>query len=34
MPLTLPAYQGRFRAVAEGWLEDGTPVRAEFTFEI
>ena len=34
IPLILPAYQGHFRAVAEGWLEDGTPVRAEFTFEI
>lgn len=34
IPLTLPAYQGRFRAVAEGWLDDGSPVRAEFSFEI
>jgi hypothetical protein len=34
IPLILPAYQGHFRAVAEGWLEDGTPVRAEFAFEI
>ena len=34
IPITLPAYEGRFRAVAEGWLEDGTPVRAEFCFEV
>ena len=34
IPLTMPAYGGRFRAVAEGWLEDGTPVRAEFCFEV
>jgi hypothetical protein len=34
IPLTLPAYTGRFRAMTEGWLEDGTPVRAEFCFEV
>jgi len=34
IPLTMPSYEGRFRAVAEGWLEDGTPVRAEFSFEV
>ena len=34
IPLTMPAYTGRFRAVAEGWQEDGTPVRAEFSFDV
>ncbi len=34
IPLTAPSYSGRFRVVAEGWKADGTPVRAEYTFEV
>ena len=34
IPLTMPAYAGRFRAVVEGWKADGTPVRAEYSFEV
>ena len=29
-----PAYSGRFKAVAEGFTEDGKPVYQEFTFEV
>jgi hypothetical protein len=29
-----PGYSGRFKAVAEGFTEDGTPVYQEFTFEV
>ena len=29
-----PGYAGRFRAVAEGFTEDGKPVYQEFTFEV
>lgn len=29
-----PSYAGRFRAVAEGIAEDGTPVHHEWTFEV
>lgn len=32
--ITAPAYAGRFRVVAEGWKADGTPVRAEYSFEV
>ena len=32
--LTTPGYSGRFKAVAEGFTEDGTPVYQEFTFEV
>jgi hypothetical protein len=34
IPITAPSYPGRFRVVAEGWKADGTPVRAEYTFEV
>ena len=29
-----PSYSGRFRAVAEGLAEDGSPVHSEWTFEV
>ena len=32
--ITAPAYTGKFRVVAEGWQADGTPVRAEYSFEV
>lgn len=32
--LHLPGYLGRFRIVAEGLAADGTPLRAETTFEV
>jgi len=34
IPVHMPGYAGRFRAVAEGWTPDGTPVRAECVFEV
>lgn len=34
IPLTMPGYAGRFRVVVEGWKADGTPVRAEYGFEV
>lgn len=34
IPITAPAYAGRFRVVAEGWKADGTPIRAEYSFEV
>ena len=34
IPITAPSYPGRFRVVAEGWKADGTPVRAEYSFEV
>ncbi len=32
--LRAPTYSGRFRAVAEGLAEDGSPIHAEWTFEV
>ena len=32
--LTAPGYAGRFKAVAEGFTDDGKPVYQEFTFEV
>ena len=32
--LTTPGYAGRFKAVAEGFTADGTPVYQELTFEV
>ena len=32
--ITAPGYAGRFKAVAEGFTEDGKPVCQEFTFEV
>ena len=32
--INTPGYSGRFKAVAEGFTEDGTPVYQEFTFEV
>ena len=34
IPLTAPAYEGRFRVVAEGLSADGKPVRAVTSFEV
>jgi hypothetical protein len=34
LEFTTPGYAGRFRAVAEGFTEDGSPVRQEFFFEV
>lgn len=34
LSITAPAYTGRFRVVAEGCKADGTPVRAEYSFEV
>jgi hypothetical protein len=32
--INTPGYSGRFKAVAEGFTEDGKPVSQEFTFEV
>lgn len=32
--ITAPGYSGRFKAVAEGFTEEGTPVFREFSFEV
>lgn len=32
--LHTPGYTGRFRAVADGLADDGTPIHCEFTFEV
>ena len=32
--ITTPGYSGRFKAVAEGFAEDGTPIYQEFSFEV
>lgn len=32
--ITAPGYSGRFKAVAEGFTEDGTPVYQAFSFEV
>ena len=32
--LRTPGYAGRFRVVAEGRLSDGSPIRAEYTFDV
>ena len=34
IPIHAPAYPGHFRVTAEGWTEDGRPVRAEYSFEV
>lgn len=34
IPIRTPAYAGRFRIVAQGRLQDGTPLHAEYTFEV
>ena len=34
IPIHTPAYPGRFRAHVEGWLEDGTPVKASYCFDV
>ena len=34
LEFTAPGYSGRFKAVAEGFTEDGTPVYQVFTFEV
>lgn len=34
LTLTLPSYTGVFRVKAEGWTASGTPVHAEYTFEV
>ena len=34
LEFTTPGYAGRFKAVAEGFAEDGTPVYQEFSFEV
>ena len=34
LEFTAPAYAGRFKAVAEGFTKDGTPIYQEFTFEV
>jgi len=34
LEFTSPGYAGRFKAVAEGFTKDGTPVYQEFTFEV
>ena len=34
LEFTAPGYAGRFKAVAEGFAEDGTPIYQEFTFEV
>ena len=34
IPLHTPAYTGRFKVVAEGWTSDGSPLRAEYSFEV
>ena len=34
LEFTAPGYSGRFKAVAEGFTEDGKPIHQEFTFEV
>ena len=34
LEFTAPGYAGRFKAVAEGFTVDGTPIYQEFTFEV
>ena len=34
LEFTTPGYAGRFKAVAEGFTEDGKPIYQEFTFEV
>ena len=34
LEFTVPGYAGRFKAVAEGFAEDGSPIYQEFTFEV
>ena len=34
LEFTAPGYTGRFKAVAEGFTEDGKPIHQEFTFEV
>ena len=34
LEFTAPGYAGRFKAVAEGFTEEGTPVYQEFSFEV
>ena len=34
LEFTAPGYAGRFKAVAEGFTEDGNPIYQEFTFEV
>ena len=34
LEFTAPGYAGRFKAVAEGFTEDGKPIHQEFTFEV
>jgi hypothetical protein len=34
LEFTTPGYAGRFKAVAEGFTKDGTPIYQEFTFEV
>lgn len=34
LEFTAPGYAGRFKAVAEGFTEDGQPIHQEFVFEV
>ena len=34
LEFTTPGYAGRFKAVAEGFTEDGQPIYQEFSFEV
>ena len=34
LEFTAPGYAGRFKAVAEGFTEDGLPIHQEFVFEV
>ena len=34
LEFTAPGYSGRFKAVAEGFTEDGKPIYQEFSFEV
>ena len=34
LEFTAPDYAGRFKAVAEGFAGDGTPIYQEFSFEV
>ena len=34
LEFTTPGYSGRFKAVAEGFTEDGKPIYQEFSFEV
>jgi hypothetical protein len=34
LEFTTPGYAGHFKAVAEGFTEDGAPIYQEFTFEV